>query len=144
MQRARARGWAKGACACAGGGWVRIAATHLWAPRPSDARPSSPWRGESHVTGGVGGAHSRSPLLLVQLKQYFGEADVASPAPSALGAAFSDMMRITPAHSTRSSVVGHALFEAGEDGGPQTLIAVHSGIQALDAVGLCGQGGPVR
>ena len=74
----------------------------------------------------------------------FTEADAASPAPSALGAAFSDMMRITPAHSTRSSVVGHALFEAGEDGGPQTLVAVHSGIQALDAVGLCGQGGPVR
>ena len=52
-ERARACGWVTCACACAGVGcgWVRIAATHLRAPWPSDARPSSPWRGEPHVTG---------------------------------------------------------------------------------------------
>ena len=50
-ERTHARGWVTCACACAGVGWVRIAATHLRAPQPSDARPSSPWRGEPHVTG---------------------------------------------------------------------------------------------
>ena len=44
-ERARACGWVTCACACAGVRWVRIAATHLRAPRPSDARPSSPWGG---------------------------------------------------------------------------------------------------
>ena len=46
----------KSACTCADMGWVRIVATCLWLPRPSEARLSSRWRGESHITG-IGGAH---------------------------------------------------------------------------------------
>ena len=66
-ERAHARGWVTRACACSGAGWVRIAATQLRAPRPSNARPSSPWRGEPHVTGsGHGGCNQLQNCLRFQ------------------------------------------------------------------------------
>ena len=52
--RKRARGWARRR-AHAWGNEGLNRATHLWSPRPSDARPSSRWRGESHVTHWQGG-----------------------------------------------------------------------------------------
>ena len=54
LRRKRARGWARRR-AHAWGNEGLNRATHLWSPRPSDARPSSRWRGESHVTHWQGG-----------------------------------------------------------------------------------------
>ena len=39
VQRARVREQVKGACACAGMGWVRMAASRLPTPRSSDVLP---------------------------------------------------------------------------------------------------------
>ena len=56
LQSKRELGWARWR-AHAWGDEGSNRATHLWVHRPSDARPSSRWRGELHVNGS-GGAHS--------------------------------------------------------------------------------------
>ena len=92
-------------------------------PRMMESRPKAPWcEGDrpSRPSPHHGAASSRMELARASSRRLERptdeEADAASPATRSLRAVFSDMTRVTPAHSTRTSVAGIGPLGVGVGG----------------------------